>query len=263
MDLQVLISTMNQSDYSLLEKMNIHSNALVINQNRPLRQDFFDFQGNHVEWYSTPEKGIGNSRNTALLHAKAEVCLFADDDVVYHPEYKILILNEFKRLPDADVIIFNVGSTNPSRPEYTIDQLKKIHFYNCLRYGTFRIAVRLNRIKTRRIFFSVLFGGGSKYGSGEDNLFITDCIRKGLQIYGSPIEIGKVTHAESTWFKGYTKKFFHDKGALFCAISRKFAVPLCLQYCLRHRETLTKLTFLQAFKYMLGGIHEYENNINH
>lgn len=257
MGLQVLVSTMNQSDYGLLEKMNIHSNALVINQNRPLGQDFFDFHGNYIGWYSTPEKGIGKSRNTALLHASDDICLFADDDVVYHANYKSLILDEFNRLPQADMIIFNVGSTNPERPEYVIRQLRKVHFYNCLRYGTFRIAVRMDSIRKNRIFFSLLFGGGSKYGSGEDSLFIIDCIRNGLKIYGSPIEIGKVTHAESTWFRGYTEKYFHDKGALFCAISRVFSIPLCLQYCLRHRQTLTDLTFLQAFRFMLDGIHEY------
>lgn len=32
MDLQVLVSTMHQKDYSIIEKMNINSDAIIINQ---------------------------------------------------------------------------------------------------------------------------------------------------------------------------------------------------------------------------------------
>lgn len=258
LDVQVLLSTMNQNNYEILKQMNIRSNALIVNQNAILSESIFDFRGNNIEWYSFPEKGIGKSRNIALLRSSGDVALFADDDVVYRDDYRILIQKEFVRNPKADLIVFNVGSTNPDRPEYTIKERKRVHFFNCLRYGTFRIAVRTDRIKKKRIGFSLLFGGGSKYGSGEDSLFIVDCLRSGLRMYSSPVEIGKVTHSQSSWFSGYNEKYFFDKGALFCAISEPFAVLLCLQFCLRHKEMTVDLSLPAAFQQMLRGIKDYK-----
>lgn len=260
MNLQVLVSTINQRDYSLLENMNIQSQAIVINQNSPLEQNLILHRDHQVCWYSFPERGIGKSRNIALMRSTAPICLFADDDVVYHDGYETMILKEFERNPRADVLIFNVKSNNPKRPEYTIRRYQRVHFYNCLRYGTFRLAVRMDRIHKKGIFFPLSFGGGCQYGSGEDSLFIMNCIRKDLKIYAVPLEIGTVTHSESTWFDGYTEKYFHDKGALFCAISEPFALGLCLQYCLRHSGIFTTLSFPQAFSYMMQGVKEYKNN---
>lgn len=258
LDVQVLLSTMNQNDYKILEKMNIRSDALIVNQNSALTANSFDYRGKYIEWYAFPEKGVGKSRNIALLRSSGDIALFADDDVVYHDDYCKLIQKEFANNPKADMIVFNVGSTNPDRPEYMIKERKRVHFFNCLRYGTFRIAIRTDRIKKKRIFFSLLFGGGSKYGSGEDSLFIVDCLRAGLRMYSSPVEIGKVTHSQSTWFSGYNEKFFFDKGALFCAISEPFAVLLCLQFCLRHREMTVDLSLPTAFRQMLRGIKDYK-----
>ena len=132
MSLQVLISTMNQKDYSLLEKMNICSDALVINQCRELNMEAFEYRGNQIEWFCFPETGIGKSRNNALLRASKEICLFADDDVIYCDNYSDVIEKEFAKHTDADLIIFNVISMNPKRQGYQIRRHQRIHFYNCL-----------------------------------------------------------------------------------------------------------------------------------
>lgn len=257
--LQILLSTMEQSDPdTLLKKMNIASNAVVINQTHNLATRNFGYNGHLIKWYDFPDRGIGLSRNEALLHADHSICLFADDDVVYHTDYAKVVEQTFQSHPEADIVIFNLRSTNPSRPEYVISSWKRIHFFNCLRYGTFRIAVRRESLLKHRIYFTQLFGGCSIYGSGEDSLFLIDCIRSHLSVYASPLEIGTVKHTSSTWFQGYDKKYFYDKGALFCAISPVFAKLLCLQYCFRHRETQTIFSFYEAFHYMCQGIDAYK-----
>ena len=45
MRLQVLVSTMHQKDYSLLDRMNIHIDAIVINQCDEYRYDEFEYRG--------------------------------------------------------------------------------------------------------------------------------------------------------------------------------------------------------------------------
>lgn len=250
---------MSQYNYSLIERMNLDSDAIVINQKTRFENSIFSYRNKTIYWYSFPEKGIGRSRNTAILYANCDIGLFADDDVIYHNGYEKLICDEFRRNKDADIIIFNVVSTNAKRPEYVIKRPHRVHFFNCLRYGTFRIAFRLHSIQKERIYFSQLFGGGSKYGSGEDNLFLIDCIRKGLHVYASPILIGEVTHLSSTWFQGYTEKYFFDKGALFAGISKTFSYLLCIQYCLRHKDTTFRLGMQKSLKNMISGIRDYKN----
>ena len=97
-----------------------------------------------------------------------------------------------------------------------------------------------------------MFGPNAIYKSGgDDTLFIVDCLKKGLKLYSSPIVLGNICSDTSTWFKGYNKKYFFDKGALFTAISNNFRYFLIIQYLLRHKEVLKDIGFKEAYKIML------------
>lgn len=260
MTLQVLVSTMHQtmSDYTLLDKMNIQSDTIVINQCDITGFNNFKYNGFVISYYSFPELGIGLSRNNALMRATADICLFADDDVTYVEGYKDIVINEYIEHPNADVIIFNVPSINPNRGTPIIKKWQRLHFYNCLKYGTYQISINTRSIHKANIFFSLLFGGGAKYSCGEDSLFIMDCIKKGLKVYASPRTVGTVSQTESTWFKGYSDKYFIDKGALYAAMTKRWAKLMCLQFCLRHRKMFEKeKTWFEAFSLMLRGIKEF------
>jgi glycosyltransferase involved in cell wall biosynthesis len=258
MNLQVLVSTMHQIDHSLLEKMNIQSDAIVINQCDRNEIEEFEYKGHLIKLLSFAERGVGLSRNNALMRSTAEICLFADDDVIYENGYRERIINEFSNNPKVDIIVFNVPSTNVERVGYVIKKSKRVRFYNCLRYGTFQIAARVDSLRKANICFSLLFGGGAKYSAGEDSLFMADCIKKGLIVHASPEIIGKVTHAESTWFKGYTDKYFIDKGVFFACLSKRWAKLLCLQFAIRHRVLyIQHKTLGEACKLMFEGIKEF------
>lgn len=257
MKFQVLLSTMNQRNHSIVSKMNINSNAIIINQCDRFNFEELNINKNQIKFISMNERGIGLSRNTALCRAEADICLFADDDVWYEVGYKDLILNEFEKNQDADVIIFNVLSTNDNRKKVEIKDGKRVHFYNCFKYPTYQICVKLNSIRKANIHFSLLFGGGAKYSNGEDSLFLADCLRKGLKIYTSPVNIGTVSHNESSWFNGYNYKYLFDKGVLYRGISRRFSKFLCLQFVLRHSNLFSeKFTRYEAFKIMMNGVKE-------
>lgn len=69
MNLQVLVSTMHQTDRRLLERMNIRSDAIVINQCDHNCIENFTFRGHNILWMSMNERGVGLSRNNALMRA--------------------------------------------------------------------------------------------------------------------------------------------------------------------------------------------------
>jgi glycosyltransferase involved in cell wall biosynthesis len=264
MNLQVLVSTMHQSDLQILEKMNIQSEAIIINQCNKYMIEELKYRGNNIRLLSFPEKGVGLSRNNALMRATADICVFGDDDVTYVDGYKELILKAFEETPKADVIVFNVPSTNPERPTYEIPKFSRVRWYNCQRYGAVKIAVRLEKVKLANVYFSLLFGGGAKYSNGEDSLFIIECLKKGLKIYANPSVIGHVSQESSSWFNGYTDKFFIDKGVFFFSVSKIWGRILCLQFAVRHRKLFKKdKTPIEAYKLMMQGIKQLKRqNIN-
>lgn len=245
---QVLVAAMNQTDHSLLSKMNIQTDVIVGNQCDHNSIETFDWNGHRATYLNFNEKGVGLNRNNALMRASGIFCLFADDDMIYEDGYEQIVLNAFQRYQDADVIVFNLHE--PKITRYIIDKPYKVNYLNYLRFGTARVAVRLKSIRENGIFFNLCYGGGTEHSHGEDNLFLTDCLKKGLKIYAVPDYLESLTEErESTWNKGYGKKYFKDQGDLYRQISPKFWKILCLQDAVRHKG-LYKKAVSKVYKYM-------------
>lgn len=259
MTVQVLVSTMHQTDHSLLETMNIGSDAIVVNQCDRNEFEAFSFRGHAIRWLSLSERGVGLSRNTALQRANADIVLFADDDVTYVDEYIQLVKTAFLNNPDADVLVFNLLNNLNQPRKCHIQKKKRISRENFGRYGTPLIAGRLVPLQKSTISFSLLFGGGAPYSCGEDSLFLASCLRAGLRMYACPVEIGTVSYTESTWFQGYTDKYFTDKGALYDCLSPRLCRLYSLWFCIKHRAMFAKSkTPMEAYRLMLEGIRSFQ-----
>lgn len=257
MKIQVLVAALNQDGHSLPQKMNIETDAIIANQCDRNSVEEFEFNGHTVKYLNFAERGVGLNRNNALMRADADICLFADDDVVYHDNYEKIILSEFEKHPEADIITFNFVSSNKDRPSPHIKKEHKLRWFNCLKFGTFRIAVRRDAVFKKNIFFSLLFGGGAKYQSGEDSLFITQCLRSGLKGYASTKYLGTVCHTDSTWFRGYNEKFFYDKGAWVACAFPKSKHFIKWYFVLRFKR-LTELPFSRVVSLINDGIKGFK-----
>lgn len=264
LDLQVIIATMGQTDIeALLNKMNIQSSAIVTNQTNEFSKYDMSYNGNSIEVYNFDEKGVGLNRNNGFMRSIADIVVFADDDIRYVDGYEKIILSEFEKNPKADLIVFNISQNEEGKKRYRIKKDHRVHKYNCLRYGAVRMAVRTESIKKKNIFFSLLFGGGAKYGSGEDSIFIYTCIKSGLKVYASTKEILSIQESESTWFNGYNEKFFFDKGALLYCLFGPLSYIYIMLYILKHKEFLNDITRKQAIHYMIDGIKHAKIGVNY
>lgn len=254
MSLQVLVATMNQIDHSLLDKMNIQSDAIIVNQCDKNNIEEFFYKGNKIKFLSFAERGVGLSRNNALMRATADICVLADDDIVFEDGYVEKIKRWFKDYPQIDIIIFNLNES--PRRRYVIEKPFRVGFHNFMRFGATRIAFRRKSITRSGITFNLHFGGGAEFSAGEDTLFIYDCLKHKLKILAVPETIATLTNSrDSSWFKGYTDKYFYDRGALFASISKKWAWLLCLQFVIRHNKKFRNdKTMREAFWLMLKGI---------
>lgn len=254
MNVEVLASVMNSSIKEITVQMNLDSDAVIINQCDCLAQDEMEYRGHRVRFFSFPERGIGRSRNEAILRAEGDICLFADEDIVYEQGYAELIRQEFARNPKADMILFNI-TVEEERRTYHITERKKVRWYNCGRYGAVSFAIRKNSLLSSGVTFSLLFGGGAKYSNGEDSLFLKEFMDKGYQVYTAPVTIGKECARASTWFEGYNEKFFYDRGVLYHYLYGNAARLLAWRFLLAHRTVLCRdVTLKQAYRWMVKGI---------
>lgn len=248
MKIQVLVAAVGQTDRSLPQKMNIQTDVIVANQCDENSVEQFEWNGHNVKYLNFAERGVGLNRNNALMRADADICLFADDDMVYVDGYCETLERLFSENPTADVIIFNIKEKQVSR--YVIPKKMKVGYLNYLRYGTARVAVRLSSVKKNGIYFNQCFGGGTEHCHGEDNIFINNCLKKGLKVIAVPDFLAELTEErESSWNKGYDEKYIRDQGVLYRTLSRKWWRLLCLQDSLR-RHGSYNMSFYKAFKLM-------------
>lgn len=220
MKVEVLASVMNASLPETVQHMNLQSDAVIINQCDRLGQEEMQISpGNgRIRFCSFPDRGIGRSRNEAILRAEGDICLFSDADIVYEDGYEAAVLAEFERNPRADMIIFNI-EVEEERRTYHITERKPVRWYNCGRYGAVSFAVRRESLLRSGITFSLLFGGGAKYSNGEDSLFLTEFIKKGCRVYTAPVTIGREEAGESTWFHGYNENF---------SMTEEYCIIICM-----------------------------------
>ena len=242
--------------------MNLKCNAIFANQTNETSFMSKIEDGNSIKMLSTETTGVGINRNIGIMLSTADICILSDDDMIYNDDYLNIIEEAFSLISKADIIIFNIdtiGSSN--RKRRTNKKIKKINNLNFMNYGAARIAFKRNAIINNNIFFSMLFGGGTKYSSGEDSLFLADALKKKLKIYAYPKEIAKVNQLESSWFKGYDKKFYYDKGALIGQLHpfTKYFF-LLIYFPLRFKSNLK---YKNKVKYLVAGMKQYKNNLSY
>ena len=255
MTLEILIATMHQQDFSLIDKVNIQSNAIVVNQCNQYSYQEIKKDQYRIKWFNVNERGLSRSRNLALSKATADICLLVDDDEILHDDYEKVLIDEFTNNKKADLITFNLNSIGNISKRYVNKDRHRLNVFTIMRYGSARIAFRRNKVLNARILFAPNFGAGTDISSGEDSLFLHDCLDKGLKAFTSPEVIADINDVRenSSWFKGYTEKYFVNMGTIYSAMSPRFSTLWIIQYIIRHRDTTKDLGFFNCLKLMFKG----------
>ena len=254
MKLQVLLATMHQKDLSIAQKMNIRCSAVLANQAD--RDEIVSRETEYGQWkmITTKTRGVGLNRNIALLAADGDILLLADDDVVYNDDMTRMVEAAFAALPKADVIVFGMNMVkNGVVVEKRIEPMRRLHVWNSMRFGTYRIAVRRKAILDNNIMFHQSFGGGCPFGSGEDSLFLKSCFDAGLKVYSHDYVLGFCCKDVSSWFVGYNEKYFYDKGVLISKLFPKIAYLMAIYFGMRFGRR-TKLGFCKRLKLIYFGV---------
>lgn len=253
--IEVLVAAMNQTDDSLYDKLKLQTNAVIANQTDSYWYKEYERNGNKIKIFSTADRGVGKNRNMALLNASADICILGDDDLLYSDDYPEMVNTAFDELPDADIIIFHI--INLKYPNNRIiTKIQKVGFFNFARYGACRLAFKRESILRANIWFSMLYGGGARYSSGEDTLFLGEAYRKGLKIYTYPKKIADAIQETSSWFDGYNEKFFIDKGVLLADLFPRIKYLVGLKMAIKFKPE-SNFSYMTAIKLVFKGIKEF------
>ena len=259
--LEVLMSCMFLNDVEdFLSSKNLESDILIINQCNEVGSQEFYFFNNQGEKYlariiSTKDRGLSKSRNLAIANAKGEILLISDQDVIFQKNYSRNIVKTYEKNPEADIILFSVSSNNKHDSQ---NSLKKIGFVGAMRAKSIETTLKSEKIRNSGLRFDEAMGAGTGNGSGEENKFLFDCLKKNLQIFRSPIFIAEEQATGSTWFSGYTKDYFINRGYSSRKILGKF---LGLLYVIEWSLAKFHLykeqsSFIKALYFQLWGLYK-------
>ena len=248
---------MNQTDHSLAEQLNLQTDAIIGNQCGRTGIETFSFHGHQVTYLHAADHGVGNNRNRLLDYAQGDFLILADDDMRFADGYPEIAAQAIEACADADVYIFNLIERHPRR--YVNREFTRIGRHQYARYGAARLMLRRDAIERAGIRFSLEFGGGARYGSGEDTIFLRDCLDKGLKLYAVPYALAEIDQeAPSSWFTGYNEKFFRDKGALYACLHPRIWPVMAMRFLLVHRKRFQGgLPLRDAVHAMLSGGQAY------
>lgn len=137
--------------------------------------------------FRTDSKGLSKNRNHALSKSSADFLLISDDDADYFEHGLTAIIDSFEKNSDADLITFKYDTSSGCKiyPEtmVSLNHPPKGYYVSSL-----EIALRRSSI-VGKVWFNENFGIGAHFPSGEEDIFIRDCLDAGLTGKFIPITI--------------------------------------------------------------------------
>ena len=251
MNVETLVVTTGQNDNHLPQQMRIQTDALIGNQCGRDSLSEFTYCSHKIRYISTSTRGVGINRNEVLMRATGDICVFADDDMTFLDGYEEIIRSWFQKLPQADMLLLNLEG---GKARYRNTKVTRITPANYGKYGAARMVFRREAVLFSGVMFHTMFSGGCRYSCGEDTLFLRDCLRKGLRIYGIPASIAQIDDSNSSWFQGYTDKYFQDKGILYYALDGRWGRLHAWIHCLRHWNKYRTYGWKNAVRQMIKGM---------
>ncbi len=259
MKIEHIISTMNRSEFSFLENLNLKTSCLVVNQNQNEEEKQYQLKGVEARILCTPETGLSRSRNKLLQNAVGDICIICDDDVEYLPGYLAEIETAYKSLPDADIIAFRFTHEKGKETRAKYSKIKRLRLWNISKVASVEITFKRKSIINAGINFNNNLGLGAKFPSGEENAFLADALRAGLKIYYYPKTICLAVEAHCLQSSEETKQYLLTKGAAFYCIYRKWFLLFAIGFIILKKRILFKETPLYtAYKWMVEGKKQYK-----
>ena len=184
--LEILISTMFRVSLDFLETMFPFQelsdlNILIINQTekgKELRPGL-----PNIRVINSYEKGISKSRNLAIKNAIGDICLIADDDVEYVPNFENIVKNAFTKFHKASIVLFKIKTFSGKSYKFYPTVSKRMCCKKEVKTtSSIEIAFQREDIQ-EKFYFNTNFGLGSQFDSGEEYVFLKEVLHQSKEVY--------------------------------------------------------------------------------
>jgi hypothetical protein len=183
MEVDLLISTMNREDLLFLEdiysELGFTPKTVIVNQSIVGKRILEDSKYKII---NSNELGLSRSRNLAIQNAVHDIGVIADDDVKFLTGFDDKVKYYHSIYPDYSILIFKVISDNGKDFRKYFDGIKDIDIYRAMNVCSIEITFKRKDIIEKNIKFDEGFGLGAKIESGEEWVFLSDAILKGLKV---------------------------------------------------------------------------------
>lgn len=182
--IEILISTMFRNDLGFLKPMFIHNDIddfdlIIVNQTTEDKLLVCDKP--NIKIINSFERGSPASRNLAIKHATKDICLMADDDIVYQPDLKKKIIEAYKKYPNAAMVSFE--AVDELDKLYTNYYPEGIHNKKSLKkIYTWVITFNRSVFNKHSIFFNHYFGVGSVFKGETEYVFLRNAFDQNLKM---------------------------------------------------------------------------------
>jgi len=253
---------MHQKNRSIVEKTNIQTDCIVVNQCDTDNVEDYDIKNKkgvlcHIKFISTTERGLSKSRNLALNNCNADICLVCDDDEVLEDDYEFFIKKAYEELPKVSVIALRIKRKD-SYPQTFPDGITKLGLRTIFKTSSQQITFKREVVNRYSIRFDEKMGSGTGNGGGEETKFLLDLKRRGENIFYYPALISTIYPGVSQWYHGCDEKFLCDKGwAIKRTIGPLGGMAYNIYYSITHRNIFDRgVTVWSAFRAMCKGWSE-------
>lgn len=186
--LEILIATVDRTSLDFLNVMfqnNKWSDYQILIINQTSKACILVSDDPKIRVINSYEKGLSKSRNLAIENAIEDICLFADDDVIYVENFEKNILESYANIANADFISFKtLTTTDRAYSNYPNEQSTLNGFIKYVL--SIEMTFRRSSIQNSKIRFNEQFGLGATFEDSENYLFLKDLIEKKLKLFFVP-----------------------------------------------------------------------------
>ena len=242
MKLIVLVSCMHQNNHDIVSRMNIQTDAVVVNQCNKDGIEEFDIVNKqckscHIKFISTKERGLSKSRNKCIRNADgADVCLICDDDEILIDNYEKIILDAYRQHSKNIVNTFSLIRNDCNRK--FPDKAMRIGLKECIKTTSHQISFNKHLVNKYGIWFDEKMGSGTGNGGGEENKFMLSCYKTKCPMNYQPMVIASVEPGKSEWFNGYDKKWIYNWGwSMRRALGTGLGICYIFYFVMTHKKS--------------------------
>ncbi len=258
-DIEIVIATMNRDNLDFLEAMFPFENLdelqiLIINQTT---SKSLQSAVSNIRVINSVEKGLSYSRNLGLAHAKGNLFLLTDDDVVFAKDFRNTILEGFSAHKNAAVVKFRVTNLKGIFfDKYAGHPKKRLSNLDILSTMSIELVCNKRTIEDSGVTFDIRFGLGAEFPLGEEQIFLKDLERKGYFIGYVPKVIARhpeIKNSDAISFELY----WETMGALYTRMFKKMKY-FWLKVFLFFKLKQGKLSFGSILK----AVHHFRDGSN-